>query len=256
MVRFHETLSERSVYLRYFHAMKLSQRVAHERLTRICFIDYDREMALVAERANPETGEPEILAVGRLSKHAAGRGRVRPPRERPFPGPGPRHRAAGGLLEVGRDEGLRRITAEILPENPAMQRLSRKARLPPPPRSGRRRRKSGPGPQGRSTGRVREGDRNGRYQPKASVARNKKTGARQTNRPSATPKKKDPLLLLLDASALDGRRVVQAITLTPSANGPRNLKERTSEMPKTSQDVKRFISGNLSYACPASSPPG
>ena len=49
MVKFHDTLSERSVYLRYFHLMNLPQRVAHERLTRICFIDYDREMALVAE---------------------------------------------------------------------------------------------------------------------------------------------------------------------------------------------------------------
>ena len=57
MVRFHETLSERSVYLRYFHLMNLEQRTTHERLTRICFIDYDREMALVAEHRNPETGE-------------------------------------------------------------------------------------------------------------------------------------------------------------------------------------------------------
>ena len=35
---------------------------AHERLTRICFIDYDREMALVAERRNPETGETRSSA--------------------------------------------------------------------------------------------------------------------------------------------------------------------------------------------------
>ena len=49
MVRFHESLSEESVYMRYFHMMNLDQRTAHERLTRICFIDYDREMALVAE---------------------------------------------------------------------------------------------------------------------------------------------------------------------------------------------------------------
>ena len=47
--------------------MKLTQRTAHERLTRACFIDYDREMALVAERQE-RSGEPEILAVGRLSK--------------------------------------------------------------------------------------------------------------------------------------------------------------------------------------------
>ena len=53
LVAFHGTLSERTVSLRYFHAMKLSTRVAHERLTRICFIDYDREMALVADSDEP-----------------------------------------------------------------------------------------------------------------------------------------------------------------------------------------------------------
>jgi acetyltransferase len=68
MVHFHETLSERSVYYRYFHLMNLEQRTTHERLTRICFIDYDREMALVAQRRNPTTGESEILGVGRMSK--------------------------------------------------------------------------------------------------------------------------------------------------------------------------------------------
>src|SRR5581483_104320 len=50
LIKFHGKLSERSVYMRYFQPMKLSTRTAHERLTRICFIDYDREMALVAER--------------------------------------------------------------------------------------------------------------------------------------------------------------------------------------------------------------
>src|SRR5215208_1032141 len=71
MVRFHETLSEQSVYMRYFHMMNLDQRTAHERLTRICFIDYDREMALVAERTNPETAERDILGVSRLSRRGA-----------------------------------------------------------------------------------------------------------------------------------------------------------------------------------------
>ena len=65
------------MYLRYFHLMNLEQRVTHERLTRICFIDYDREMALVAERRNPETGESEILAVGRMMKvHGTKEGEV------------------------------------------------------------------------------------------------------------------------------------------------------------------------------------
>ena len=46
------------VYLRYFQPLKLSQRMAHERLTRICFIDYDREMALVAERKTRRGRKP------------------------------------------------------------------------------------------------------------------------------------------------------------------------------------------------------
>ena len=62
MVEFHETLSERTVHLRYFHALKLSRRVAHERLTRICFIDYDREIALVAECTDPRPADARSSA--------------------------------------------------------------------------------------------------------------------------------------------------------------------------------------------------
>ena len=35
---------------------------------RICFLDYDREMALVAECEHPDPGTPRIVAVGRLSR--------------------------------------------------------------------------------------------------------------------------------------------------------------------------------------------
>ena len=128
MVKFHESLSERSIYMRYFHAMKLTRRTAHERLMRICFIDYDREMALVAERENPETGETEILGVARLSSS-----NVVPDEAEfailvndRFQGQGLGTIMLGKLLEIGREEGLRRITAEILLENRAMQRLSKK----------------------------------------------------------------------------------------------------------------------------------
>ena len=36
MAPFHRTLSEQSVHLRYFHLMKLSQRIEHERLAQVC----------------------------------------------------------------------------------------------------------------------------------------------------------------------------------------------------------------------------
>ncbi|MEJ7870678.1 MAG: bifunctional acetate--CoA ligase family protein/GNAT family N-acetyltransferase [Rubrobacteraceae bacterium] len=127
MVRFHESLSEHSVYMRYFHAMNLSSRTAHERLTRICFTDYDREVALVAERENPETGEQEILGVARLSRNRAFS------EEAEFALLVSDHFQRQGigtmllekLLEVGRAEGLHRISAEILFENRAMQHLSK-----------------------------------------------------------------------------------------------------------------------------------
>jgi acetyltransferase len=124
LIVFHETLSESSIYLRYFHAMKLSQRVAHERLTRICFIDYDREMALVAERRDPQTGIRSILGVGRLSK-------LRGENTAEFAilisdrlqGLGLGTELLRSLVQIGRDEALDRIVGDILSENRVMQHI-------------------------------------------------------------------------------------------------------------------------------------
>src|SRR5262249_48476203 len=68
LVRFHQELSDRSVMLRYFHPIALSQRIAHERLLRVCFNDYDRELALVVESRRGDSQERFILGIGRLSK--------------------------------------------------------------------------------------------------------------------------------------------------------------------------------------------
>jgi acetyltransferase len=127
MVQFHQTLSEESVYFRYFHLIKLSQRITHERLTRICFIDYDREMALVAEYHNPETSTPQILAVGRLSK-------LQGTDTAEFAMlVSDRHQCQGlgtemvrRLLQVGREEKIAMITANILADNYGMQRVCEK----------------------------------------------------------------------------------------------------------------------------------
>lgn len=127
MVQFHETLSEQSVYFRYFHLVKLQSRVAHERLTRICFIDYDREMALVVDYQEPETGLHKILAVGRLSKlHGANEAEfaILVSDQYQFSGLGTQLLRL--LLQVGRDEQLDRISAEILSDNRAMQQVCQK----------------------------------------------------------------------------------------------------------------------------------
>jgi acetyltransferase len=127
MIKLHKTLSEASVFFRYFHLIKLSQRIAHERLTRLCFIDYDREMALVVDYQNPETGEHEILAVGRLSKlHGTSEAEFAILVSDRYQCQGLGSELLKRLLQVGRDEHLTLISAEILTENSAMQRVSEK----------------------------------------------------------------------------------------------------------------------------------
>jgi len=128
MVQFHTTLSEESVYMRYFHYIQYNQRVAHERLTRLCFIDYDREMALVVERKDPKSGERTILAIGRLSKlHQTAEAEFAILVSDAWQGHGFGLELLRRLVQIGRDEKLQRIVASILADNVAMQRVSRKA---------------------------------------------------------------------------------------------------------------------------------
>jgi acetyltransferase len=127
IVQFHKTLSEQSVYFRFFNLMKLSRRIAHERLTRICFIDYDREMALVAEYKNPKTGDREILAAGRLSKlHGVNEAEFSMLVADPYQCRGLGTEILRQLLQVSRDEKLAKVRGDILAENTAMQRVCEK----------------------------------------------------------------------------------------------------------------------------------
>ena len=126
LIKFHEKLSERSVYLRYFQPMKLTQRTAHERLTRICFIDYDREMALVAERANA-AGEPEILAIGRLSKiHGRDEGELAAVAIDEAQHKGLGTELYTRLIEGARRAKLKKLISVMLPENREMRALCMK----------------------------------------------------------------------------------------------------------------------------------
>jgi acetyltransferase len=122
MVKLHETLSDRSVYLRYFCSLSLSRRVAHERLLKICFGDYDREMALVAERIDPVTQERRIIGVGRLSKlHGKNEAEVAVLVSDQYQKLGLGNELLRRVVEVARDEKLSQVSAEMLTDNLAMQ---------------------------------------------------------------------------------------------------------------------------------------
>ena len=106
---------------------KLSQRVAHDRLRRICFLDYDREIAIVADHTAPGTGEHEILAIGRLSKlHGRSAAEVALLVRDEY-----QHRGLGiellrRLIQVARDEHLDSVQAYMLRENVEMRSLIEK----------------------------------------------------------------------------------------------------------------------------------
>ena len=123
---FHESLSDKTVYMRYLSPMLLSTRTTHERLARMTHNDYDREIALVVEGENEE-GEKAILGVARLSKL---RGTDEEARftmliSDRYQGKGLGKELLTRIIKIGRDEKMKRIIALMSPDNEAMKRLCR-----------------------------------------------------------------------------------------------------------------------------------
>ena len=123
-VRFHETLSDESVYRRYFFLMNLESRIRHERLTQMCFIDYDRQMALVAERTNVPGRSGEIVGVGRLIKLSGNnQAEVAVLVSDAFQNRGIGTELVRRLIEFAKDEKLELLTASFLAENESIAKL-------------------------------------------------------------------------------------------------------------------------------------
>jgi acetyltransferase len=96
-------------------------------LVRICFNDFDREIALVAEYGDSKTGRRQIIGVARLSK---ARGLNEAEFAMIIGDPWQKHglgtEMLKRLIQIGKNEKLKRITAEIMSDNAGMQRVSRK----------------------------------------------------------------------------------------------------------------------------------
>jgi acetyltransferase len=126
IAQFHTTLSERSVYLRYFCSLSLSTRVEHERLVRICFGSYDRGFALVADRLNPETGQHEVMGVGRFSAINRAEAEAAVLVSDRWHGRGLGTELLAGVARVAREEKFKRLSGEILRDNLATQAIFKK----------------------------------------------------------------------------------------------------------------------------------
>ena len=126
MRKFHESLSDKTVYMRYLSPMLLSARITHERLARVTHNDYDREVALVVE-GEDEQSEKAVLGVARLSKL---RGRDEEARytmliSDKYQGQGLGKELLTRIIKIGRDEKIKRIIALMSPDNEPMKKLCR-----------------------------------------------------------------------------------------------------------------------------------
>lgn len=121
IARLHGRLSEQTVLQRFFGLISLERRRSHERLVRVCFSDYDREIALIVEDGN------EILGVGRLSKaHFEQSAELGVLIEDRYQRRGLGLELARRLVAVARDEHLGSVTTDIRGSNAAMTAICRK----------------------------------------------------------------------------------------------------------------------------------
>ncbi len=122
--KFHETLSDRTVYMRFLSPLVLSQRAAHARLARICHCDYDREMPLVAVKTDEETGAEQILGACRMSKlHGENVARFSLLVSDLSQGAGVGSELLQRQIEVAKAEKLSRLETYTTPDNAAMGKL-------------------------------------------------------------------------------------------------------------------------------------
>jgi acetyltransferase len=121
IVALHAAHSEHTIRMRFFSLVKTLSR---ESLIRLCHLDYDREMALVAVQGkgeasqilgvsryylNPETGTAEFALVVRDAAQGQGLGRHLLER----------------LIAIAQQHGVRRVVGQVLSENQPMLELTR-----------------------------------------------------------------------------------------------------------------------------------
>jgi acetyltransferase len=124
IIDFHGRLSAETVYQRYFSKLGYEQRIAHERLVRVCFTDYDREIALVAERFDAEQGKLLIASVGRIIRlHGMSAAELSLVVADDHQGMGLGTEMVRRLIEVARAEHIELLLADVLATNGGMLRI-------------------------------------------------------------------------------------------------------------------------------------
>lgn len=127
LIDFHKDLSENSVRQRYFGFMSLSERTAHERLIRICFNDFDREMGLVAELEADSDGNKKIIGALRLIKlPGTNEISLKLIISDPYHNQGLGKKMIAHGIDIAKQEKIDKVSALILAENEEMIALCKK----------------------------------------------------------------------------------------------------------------------------------
>ena len=126
MIAFHKTLSDETVYSRYFAVRKLEVRTEPRHLQQICTDDPDKGLTLVAGK-NANYPQDEILGIGELTK-------IGKTDEAEFAvlvtddyqGQGLGTQLLKELIESAPKRGINRVRGHFLGENYAMRNACRK----------------------------------------------------------------------------------------------------------------------------------
>jgi acetyltransferase len=127
LVRFHEGLSDQSVYFRYFHMMKLTHRVSPARLRQVCRPDAATERVLVAIGTNPADLAAELMGVARLhTVPGTTHGEFAIVVADRFQGIGLGGVLMQRLIRQARADGITRLQADVLSANASMRKMCRR----------------------------------------------------------------------------------------------------------------------------------
>ena len=118
-----KNLSEESKRFRFFYVIK---DITHEMLVRFCNIDYDREMAIIAEYTD-SSGKRRNVGVGRLIMDPSRkRGEFAVVVADDFQGKGLGTKLIDMLIQIADEKGLETIYGIVMPENTKMIELCKK----------------------------------------------------------------------------------------------------------------------------------
>jgi acetyltransferase len=128
IVALHARHSPHTIRMRFFGMVKVLSR---ETLLRLCHLDYDREMALVAERR--EGGAVRLLGVARYHLDpAAGAAEFAVVVEDAYQGKGLGRHLLERLIAVARERGVKVLVGLVLAENLPLLKLARALGFGPP----------------------------------------------------------------------------------------------------------------------------